>query len=287
MHTRLHESLLGRIVPLTIVRLEPPGAYLAGGDDIPPLLLPSAEVPEDASPGDTLDVFVYLDSETRPIATRVRPRIVLDEVAFLEVTDLVPFGAFVDWGLSKELLVPLAEQTRSLAVGDRHPIGLYVDASGRLAGTMRVAEMLAPGGDFEVGTWVEGEAWRNEPRIGLFVILERRFVGLVPADEPHTLQRGDSASFRVATRLEDGKLTLSLRRHALEERPEDAERILSTLRGGRHRVGNHSSPAQVRALFGMSKKAFKRAVGLLLREGKVDFDEDGNLRVVARRRIVG
>ncbi len=287
MHTRLHESLLGRVVSLTIVRLEPPGAYLASSDDIPPLLLPSAEVPADASPGDSLEVFVYLDSETRPIATRVRPKIVLDEVAFLEVTDLAPFGAFVDWGLTKELLVPLAEQTRPLAVGDRHPIGLYVDASGRLAGTMRVAEMLAPGGDFEVGSWVQGEAWRNEPRIGLFVILERRFVGLVPSDEPHTLQRGDAASFRVATRLEDGKVTLSLRRLALEERPEDAERILSTLRGGRHRVGNHSSPAQVRALFGMSKKAFKRAVGLLLREGKVDFDPEGNLRVVTRRRIVG
>jgi hypothetical protein len=283
-----HQSLLGRVVPLTVVRLQPIGAYLSDADaETPALLLPASEVPKTTSVGDTLEVFVYLDSEERPIASRARPKIELGEVAFLEVTDTAPFGAFVDWGLLKELLVPLGEQTQPLSPGDRHPIGLYLDPSGRLAGTMRVSEWLSPPTEIAAGTWVRGEAWRKEPRIGTFVIVERRFVGLIPAHEPHTLQRGESATFRVATRLPDGKVTLSLRRPALDERPQDAERILSTLGRCKERVGDDSSPAQIRAVFGMSKKAFKRAVGLLLKEGKVEVDDKGNLRVVPRRRIVG
>jgi len=288
-----HQPWLGRVVKLTVDRFGPPGAFLSDGqvdDDgnIPAILLPSGEVPKGTKVGDELEVFVHLDSDDRPIATRHKPKIELDDVAFLEVTDTAPFGAFVDWGLLKELLVPLAEQTCPLAVGDRYPIGLYVDDSGRLAGTMRVTEMLRSIGEFSADEWVQGEAWRNEPRIGLFVIVERRFVGLVPAQEPHALQKGDTASFRVATLLDDGKITLSLRGHALDERENDAEQILTKLKGlGRERVGDHSSPAQIRALFGVSKKAFKRAVGLLLKEQKVAFDEDGNLVVPRRRRIVG
>ena len=89
-----------------------------------------------------LEVFVYLDSEDRPVATLREPKVVLGEVAFMTVTALAPFGAFVDWGMPKELLVPLGEQTREMRLGDRHPVGVYVDDTGRLAGTMRIAEML-------------------------------------------------------------------------------------------------------------------------------------------------
>jgi predicted RNA-binding protein (virulence factor B family) len=104
-------------------------------------------------------------------------------VGFLKVTACTTFGAFVDWGLQKELLVPFAQQTRELRMGDSVAVGLYIDPSGRLAGTMRVTEMLereATG--FELGEWVDGEAWRYQPELGLFVIVQRRFVGLVPKD---------------------------------------------------------------------------------------------------------
>ncbi len=276
-----YEDLLGRVVTLPVRRFGPPGAFLSvdAGDDgpgAPTLLLPGSEVPEGTREGDELEVFVYLDSEDRPIATTREPRIELGEVAFLEVTDLSRFGAFVDWGLPKELLVPHAEQTRELRMGQRHPFGLLVDRTGRLAGTMRVSELLRDTGDFELDEWVDGEAWRNDPDIGLFVILERRFVGLVPASEPHTLTRGQAAQFRVASVLPDGKLELSLRGHAHEELENDAEKVLQTLlRAGTPKVGDRSSPEEVRALFGMSKKAFKRAVGRLLKQRAVTIDDQG------------
>lgn len=203
------------------------------------------------------------------------------DVAFLTVTALTPIGAFVDWGLPKELLVPFAEQTRELHVGDRVPIGVFVDNSGRFAGTMKIRELLAEEGDFNLDEWVDGEAWRNEPSVGLFVILERRFLGLVPADEPHTLERGQAASFRVARILRDGRLELSLRAPIHEQLNIDAEHVLSILSQRTTPViSDHAHPDQIRALFGLSRKAFKRAVGRLLKQGAVRLDEDGVCRVV-------
>jgi hypothetical protein len=278
-----HEDLLGRVATLPVRRFGSPGAFLAvDADDLrpnaPTILLPGAEVPEGTQEGDDLEVFVYLDSEDRPIATTRAPKLMLDDVAFLTVTDVAPFGAFVDWGLPKELLVPHAEQTRDMRVGARHPIGLFVDDTGRLAGTMRVSEMLRGKRDFQLDEWALGEAWRSEPGLGVFVIVERRFVGLVPASEPNTLSRGDAARFRVASVLPDGKIELSLRGHAHEELEKDARTILDTLARARTpRVGDGSSPEEIRRVFGLSKKAFKRAVGRLLKQGEVTVDNEGFL----------
>jgi uncharacterized protein len=251
----------------------------------PVILLPGGEIPEGALVGDALDVFIYLDSEGRPVSTLKRPRIALGTVAFLTVTARTAVGAFVDWGLGKELLVPFAEQTRELEVGERHPIGLYVDASGRLAGTMKVREFLhkTPPA-FAAGTWVDGEAWRNESdsQVGLFVIIEHTHIGLVPYDEPHRLSRGEAASFRVTRLLPDGKVLLSLRALAHEERDGDAARILEALQSSTPpKVGDKSDPEEIRSLFGLSKKAFKRAVGGLLKQGKVSIDNQGFVTVAA------
>jgi hypothetical protein len=277
------ESFLGQICTLRVRRIRPPGAYLAldpndPGEEAEGILLPRAEVPEGAAAGAAIEVFVYLDSEDRPIATTRFPRLSLGQVAFLPVTDVTSIGAFVDWGLPKELLVPFAEQTRDMRVGERHPIGLYIDPSGRLAGTMRVSEMLGPPpkGRFERDQWIEGEAWRNEPALGLFVIVERTSVGLVPASEPHRLARGQVAEFRVANVLPDGKIELSARRHRHEEFEADAQRILQILmRPGALRLGDRSSPVEIRRVFGLSKKAFKRAVGHLLKTRAAHIDDKG------------
>jgi predicted RNA-binding protein (virulence factor B family) len=275
-------DLLGRSARLTIRRVAAQGAFLAVPadavrDGAPTILLPGAEIPAGVEAGQELDVFIYLDSEGRPIATTRTPKLELDQVAFLRVTACTAFGAFVDWGLPKELLVPFAEQTRPLAVGQLHPIGLYVDSSGRLAGTMRITEMLAKEATgFELDDWVDGEAWRNTPEIGLFVIVQRKYVGLVPQSEPHALRRGDGARFRVSSLLEDGKMELSLRGHAHEEIAADAQKLLDVLGGpGAPRVGDRSSPEEIRRLFGLSKKAFKRAVGTLLKQRKVQIDAAG------------
>jgi uncharacterized protein len=275
------DDLLGCRVTLRVARLAGPGAFLALDDttdeDTPVILLPSREVPAGAREGDRVRVFVHLDSDERPVATTREPKLVLGEVTFLEVTDVTPIGAFVDWGLGKELLVPFAQQSRDLSIGERHPIGLYLDKTRRLAGTMFVSEMLERRPRrVALDEWIPGEAWRNDPDIGLFAILERSFVGLVPASEPHPLGRGDVARFRVAHVQPDGKLVLSLRAHAYQEAEADAAKILSVLgRPGAPRVGDRSSPEQIRAMFGLSKKAFKRAVGRLLKDSAVTIDADG------------
>lgn len=158
-------DLLGRHVALKIRRFGSPGALLAVNESEEVLLL-GAEIPEGADIGDELDVFVYLDSEARPIATTREARLELGEVAFLEVTELTRFGAFVDWGMPKELLVPFAEQTADMRLGSRYAIGLYLDDSGRFAGTMKVSEMLdrarheGHGHDVQwnLDEWVDGEA---------------------------------------------------------------------------------------------------------------------------------
>lgn len=281
---------LGRFASLKIRRFATPGAFLAVGErDDEVVLLIGSEIPSGAKEGDSVDVFLHLDSEGRPIATTRIAKLELGQVAFLEVTQLTEFGAFVDWGLAKELLVPFAEQTTDLRVGERYAIGLYVDPSGRLAGTMKIAEMLGGprGGDkveWQLDEWVSGEAWRNEPGIGLFVIVENAFVGLVPATEPHSLKRGEAARFRVSSVLPDGKIELSLRGHAHEELAGDAERVLRILsRAGVPMIGDKSSPEEIRDIFGLSKKAFKRALGRLLKERAIDIDEQGIVRALTNK----
>jgi len=276
----MFDSALGRVATGVIARIGPHGARLRidldATDDDDTLLLPHREVPESASVGDRLEVFVYQDSEDRPVATLEAPKLMRDEVAFLRVVDVTRFGAFVDWGLPKQLLVPHAEQTTDLQVGDLQAVGLYVDDTGRLAGTMRVSEMLRGKRRYRVGDWVLGEAWRRDPEIGVFVILERRFVALLPIAEPNRLTRGEAGRFRIAHVHPDQRIEVSLRDVAYREIDADAEKIHALLaaRPGT-RIGDHSSPEAIHALFGLSKKAFKRAVGTLFRQGRVSIDEGG------------
>lgn len=281
------EIPIGRFSRLPIRRFGTPGAFLAVNPDderagATVVLLPGGEIPEGAREGDELSVFLYLDSENRPIATLRAPHLELGEVGFLEVTSVTAYGAFVDWGMPKELLVPLAEQTAPMKRGERYAVGVVVDRTGRLGATMRVSEMLRERGKFVTGEWVEGVAWRNDPKLGLFVIVERRYVGLVPRREPHSLGRGQTAQFRVAIVHGDGKIELSLRARAHEAQADDAKKILDVLtalaKKGK-RVGDKSDPEELRELFGLSKKAFKRGVGKLLKDGAVTVDRDGFVRV--------
>jgi predicted RNA-binding protein (virulence factor B family) len=208
------------------------------------------------------------------------------DVAFLSVTALTPIGAFVDWGLPKELLVPFAEQTHELKVGERLPIGVFIDNTGRFAGTMKIRELLTSVGEFALDEWVGGEAWRKEPGVGVFVIVERRFLGLVPESEPHALERGQAARFRVARILRDGKIELSLRGQVHEQLEADAQHVLSVLQQpSAPKLSDRMDPEHIRTLVGLSKKAFKRAVGRLLRDGLArydDRDDSGHLVLVAQ-----
>lgn len=212
---------------------------------------------------------------TRTTSAPLEPKLALGQVGFLEVTDIVPFGAFVDWGLPKELLVPLAEQICEMRLGQSYAVGVIKDDQGRFAGTQRIAEMLRKPPPFAVGDWVEGEAWRQEPTLGVFVILEKQYLGLLPESEPNTLKRGEKAKFRIAQSLPDGKIQLSLRRTAFEELDDDAERVYVRLTQSFFRVSDETSPEVIVARFGISKKAYKRAIGRLLKQGRISFDTEG------------
>ncbi len=198
---------------------------------------------------------------------------------------VAPFGAFVSWGPKKDLLVPLREQTRPVSVGERHAIGLYVDEENRPTGTMRVAEMLAATRrEFAQDEWAAGVAWREEAGLGLFVILEKTSLALLPASEPHSLRPGDAASFRVTHVRPDGKVAVSLRAFKEDEIDTDAERLLALLSSpAPPKLGDASTPEHIRAVAGISKKAFKRAAGRLLRTRRAEIDAAGFLRAVTRR----
>ncbi len=205
-----HQEYLGCVVQLKVLRFTPHGAFLSldaeADQDSAAILLPGGEVPQGVNVGDGVDVFIYLDSEDRPIATTREPLLSLGQVAFLRVSDLTPIGAFMDWGLAKELLLPYGEHTRDIHIGERHPVGLTIDNTGRLLGTMRVTEMLKQRPPFEMGEWVQGEAWRKEPQLGAFIIVERQYVGLLPIEEAESLARGQPGTFRVTRVKKDGKI---------------------------------------------------------------------------------
>jgi predicted RNA-binding protein (virulence factor B family) len=289
----LLESLLGARADLVVRKVDPDVVWLtlsARTAEEPELLLPlpAAEVPARPAIGDVLSVFVHLDSDDRPIATTRVPKLARGEVAMLTVVDVTPFGAFVNWGLRKDLLVPLREHTRALRVGDTCAIGLYLDDTGRLAGTMRVAELLGASSlDDDAGDgpndWREGVAWREEPGLGLFVILEKRTLALLPSSEPHTLHVGDSARFRITHVHPDRKAEVSLRRLKHEELEPDADHLFALLSGSSPPdIGDGSTPEQIRGALGISKKAFKRAAGRLLKGGRITIDGSGFLRVAKR-----
>lgn len=240
------------------------------------------KLPHDATLGQEVDAFLLTDAQGALQASLTMPQLAWGEVRFLEVTAETDLGAFVDWGLPKELLVPKREQAVRMRVGERYPVALKTDKQGRLLGTSQVAELLhlepAP---FEMEQWVAGEAWRNDPNIGLFVILEGKWVGLLPKTEPHRQQRGEASQYRISQVQPDGKLELSLRGTGVAELPNDVELVYDVLtRNPTLRVGDDSSPEQVRDNFGISKKAFKRALGVLFKRGQIEFDAKGCARVI-------
>lgn len=250
-----------------------------GGDSVPAVF---GALPPGAAPGQTIEVFLMTDAVGAPQASLTLPHLANGEVKFLEVTAETDHGVFVDWGLPKELLVPRKEQLVRMRVGQSYPVALTTDRQGRLMGTAHVAELLhKEPHEFETGQWVMGEAWRNDANIGLFAIVEGRWVGLVPKDEPHRQQRGQATKYRINQVLEDGKLELSLRGSGAEELPNDVELVLDTLiQNPTLRVGDDSTPDQIREVFGISKKAFKRVLGVLLKRGQLEFDASGFARVV-------
>ena len=265
----------GQKQKLEVIKTVDFGAYL--GTEEEKVLLPAKQVPEGCRVGDEIEVFLYKDSEDRPIATTREPKMTLGEVALLKVKDITRIGAFLDWGLERDLFLPFKEQTKELHKGEEILAALYIDKSDRLAATMKIYPYLPAGGDFAKDQEVQGRVYEISRNFGAFVAIDDQYQGLIPAKQLFGEQKvhvGDWITARVSIVHEDGKVDLDLRQKAYLQMDEDAERILELLqqKGGKLPIGDKSSPAEIIEITGMSKNQFKRAIGHLYKEHQVTLE---------------
>lgn len=257
------------------------GVYLAERLDAPRqerVLLPIKQVPETLKPGDSIDVFVYRDSQDRLIATVHEPLLVKGRVAWLEVAEVGKVGAFLKWGLEKDLFLPFREQTRRVQAGEKCLAALYTDKSDRLCATMNVYEFLDKDSPYKKDDQVRGTVYQISERFGAFVAVDDRYSALIPAKEFYGgVKIGDSVQARVTAVKEDGKLDLSLREKAYLQIGADAERVLDAINraGGALPFNDKAAPEVIREQMNMSKNEFKRAVGNLLKNGRIEITESG------------
>lgn len=268
----------GKKQTLQIVKKVDFGVYLAEQqEDRETILLPLKQVKEDAEVGDELEVFVYRDSEDRLIATVNEPKILLGEVALLVVKEVGKIGAFLDMGLEKDLLLPFREQTVEVKNGDKVLVALYIDKSDRLCATMNVYEYLSTESNYKKDDMVDGRIYQISRDFGAFVAVDDKFSGLIPAKEFHGKEKvGDLVNARVTGIKEDGKIDLSLLQKAYLQMQVDAIAILEAMdeEGGSLPFTDKASPEMIRTEMGMSKNEFKRAIGTLLKSGKIEILED-------------
>ncbi|MGN0269269.1 MAG: S1 RNA-binding domain-containing protein [Candidatus Weimeria sp.] len=262
---------------LTIARFKEFGALLEENkDDEKRILLPSREVPEEAKIGDTIKIFIYLDSKDRMIATTKEPLITLDQVKTLTVTDVTKIGLFLDWGLPKDLLLPFHEINGKPEKGDEVLVRLYIDKSGRPAATMRhLYQYLRTDSPYKKGDMVEGRIYEFGHDFGTFVAVDDIFSGMIPRHEDTShLQIGDVINLKVTDVKPDGKLALTTRKEAYQELDEDGAKLMEIIDSyaGVLPFTEKASPEVIKRETGLSKAAFKRAIGHLYKERKITLD---------------
>ncbi len=242
------------------------------------ILLPAGDVPDDCEIGDALDVFVYRDSEDRLIATTKTPLAEKGDIALLEVDSVGGVGAFLKWGLTKDLLLPFAEQKRKLKRGDKVVVYVYLDSTDRLSASTKIEKFLAEDHAFDVGASVEGTIYSIHPDIGAFVAVNNRYKALIPRREMvGDLKLGGTVSARITRVHPDGKINLALREKTSVQIHLDVDVLKDALEraGGFLPYHDKSDADDIRREFDMSKKAFKRAVGVLLKRGEIEIKENG------------
>ena len=284
----------GKTQTLRIFRLTPYGAYvgLPGMDPDYAILLPKKQVPDNAREGEDVTVFTYRDSEDRPVATTRKPLVEAGEFAYLRVKAATKIGAFLEWGLEKDLFVPFKEQEEKLEAGREVMVYVYLDKADRLLATTRIYDCLspAPKGAFKKNDEAAAAVYRTQQDFGAFAAVlpkgetvetgrayRELYFGLVPKEMVFTKYRvGDTFSGRVIRVREDGKLDLSTRKRAFEQLDADGEVILRKAEeyGGELPFSDNASPEIVKRELGMSRNAFKRALGHLYKERRVEILED-------------
>ena len=268
---------------LTVVKETNFGVYLAEEEHSKDkVLLPKKEA-ETIKCGDKVSVFLYLDSSDRLIATRREPVLTIGNTAVLKVKDVTKIGAFLDWGLEKDLLLPFREQTGKVYPGDECLVALYLDKSSRLCATMRVYPYLKKNSPYQVNDQVHGRVYELSSNFGAFVAVDDQYSALIPKRESGVqgIRVGDRVQARVSGVKEDGKLDLSIREKAYLQINEDAENVFGIIEefDGVLPFDDKARPETIQREFGLSKNAFKRAVGRLLKEGRIAI-ADGKIRKV-------
>ena len=272
--------VFGKKQTLVMIKRVEFGIYLAETmkDAENKVLLPKKQVPADMEVGDPIDVFLYKDSNDRPIATVKEPKLTLGQTARLRVVSVGKVGAFLDWGLEKDLFLPYREQTTQVKAGDEVIAALYLDKSERLCATMKVYPYLQKESPYQKDDVVTGMVYEISHNFGAFVAVDDKYSALIPKKELygelHVLQQ---ISARVTGVKEDGKLDLGIRQKAHLQMNEDADKVLSLLREKKGFLPLHdkSSPEQIRETIGMSKNEFKRAIGHLYKEHLIMLESDG------------
>jgi predicted RNA-binding protein (virulence factor B family) len=261
---------LGEKQMLKVERFRDFGAYLSDGEST--VLLPKKELPENLREGDEIEVFLYKDSSDRLIATTRQSALTLHQTALLKVREVSKIGAFLDWGLEKDLLLPFHEQTRRVQAGEEVLAALYIDKSGRLAATMNVYPYLRTDSPYLPDQTVQGRIYEKSDNFGVFVAVDDCYSALIPKqEEAGDLRIGDVIRARVTKVRPDGKLNLAVRRKAYLQLDADAELILKGIDEyeGVLPFDDKVSPEIIKREFGLSKNAFKRAVGHLMKQGLV------------------
>ncbi len=280
------ELRLGEKQTLVIVKKVEFGVYAAPADaPEDKVLLPAKLVPAGAKVGDEVEVFLYRDSSDRLIATTRTPKLMMGQVALLTVAQIGKVGAFLDWGLEKDLFLPFKQQTCKVKAGDQVLAALYIDKSGRLCATMNVYEQLRTDSPYKKDDKVTGRIYEISKNFGAFVAVDDCFSALIPKKElfgaTEQPKIGELVNARVVKVLEDGKLTLSIREKAYLQIQKDAEKIEKLLDSyeGALPFNDKAAPEVITHETGMSKNEFKRAVGHLLKEGKIQITERSIRRV--------
>ncbi|MEG1459397.1 MAG: S1-like domain-containing RNA-binding protein [Acetivibrio sp.] len=242
------------------------------------VLLPNNQVPEGTKIGDVLTVFIYKDSEDRIIATLLHPTLKLHEVAILKVVEVGAIGAFLDWGLAKDLFLPFKEQTKKVQAGEEVLVTLYIDKSERLCATMNVYKALRCDAPYQTDDHVSGRVYEPSGNFGVFVAVDDQYSAIIPKKEVfREYFVGEIIEARVTDVREDGKLNLSVREKVHIQLNSDSEMIYEMLldHDGFLPYNDKSSPEDIKEEFSLSKNAFKRGIGHLMKEKKITIEEDG------------
>ena len=267
---------LGEVQELKVEKIIKAGALLrdAEGEKV---LLPIEEI-ENEKIGDIIKVFLYNDSRGKVLATKTMPKITLGKIAHLEVKEITKIGAFLDWGLEKELFLPFKEQICKLDRGRSYLVALYIDKTGRLCSTMKIRDYLRTDSKYKENDKVSGVVYNIVDDIGAFVAIDNIYEALLPKDQKRgVVAVGEPIRVRVSSVKSDGRLNLSQRERGHLELDKDAELIFDVLEDyeGFLPYNDKSDPDDIQDMFCMSKSAFKKAVGRLLKENKIIFFKDG------------